>query len=55
MSADAAYAELAAARGLAQLPGLDPGRLTPPLVDAADYVLPVYVNPEDPGDFVLVW
>ena len=34
MSVDAAYAELAAARGLEQLPGLDPGQLTPLLVEA---------------------
>lgn len=34
MSVDAAYAELAAERGLEQLPGLDPGQLTPLLVEA---------------------
>jgi hypothetical protein len=33
VSVDAAYAELAAARGLEQLPGLDPGQLTPLLVE----------------------
>ncbi|HWJ42707.1 MAG TPA: hypothetical protein VNR67_04670 [Solirubrobacterales bacterium] len=34
MSVDAAYAELAAERGLEQLPGFDPGQLTPLLVEA---------------------
>jgi hypothetical protein len=34
VSVDAAYAELAAERGLEQLPGLDPGQLTPLLVEA---------------------
>ena len=34
MSVDAAYAELATERGLEQLPGFDPGQLTPLLVEA---------------------
>lgn len=34
MSVDSAYAELAAERGLQQLPGFDPGQLTPLLVEA---------------------
>jgi hypothetical protein len=34
VSVDAAYAELATERGLEQLPGFDPGQLTPLLVEA---------------------
>jgi len=34
VSVDSAYAELGAARGLEQLPGFDPGQLTPLLVEA---------------------
>lgn len=34
MSVDSAYAELAAERGFEQLPGFDPGQLTPLLVEA---------------------